>query len=91
MQHYLPSGYAPIDRSQILSRSDPRDDMRPLGRLLLVVPGVDIDWTLVPDRRDVRRWRAVDLSGRVHDHAAWPTILRNLASGQPQAIGRRRW
>ena len=63
MQHYLPSAYGPIDRGQILSRHGIRDDMRAPGRLLLVVPGVDIDWTLVPDRRDVRRWLAVDLDG----------------------------
>lgn len=88
---YLPSGYEPIDRSLILSRHNQRDDMRAPGRLLLIVPGVDIDWTLVPDKRDVRRWRAVDLSGDVHAHAAWPTILRDLAHGQPQALGRRRW
>jgi hypothetical protein len=52
---------------------------------------VDIDWTLIPDRRDVRRYRAVDLSGKVQMHAAWPTILRKLAEHQPQAIGRRHW
>ena len=40
MQHYLPSGYAPIDRSQLYSRQGPRDDMRAPGRLLLIVPGV---------------------------------------------------
>ncbi len=88
---YLPSGYAPIDRSQILRRSDPRDDARPLGRLLLDVPGVSIDWTLRPDRRDVRRWYAVDQGGDVQAHAAWPSMLRELAHGQPQAIGRRNW
>jgi hypothetical protein len=91
MQHYLPSGYGPIDRSQILARSDARDDMRPPGRLLLIVPGVNIDWTLIPDRRDVRRWYAVDLDGTRHAHAAWPTIMRMVAHGQPQALGRRHW
>ena len=91
MQHYLPAGYAPIDRSQIPSRSNLRDDMRAPGRLLLIVPGVDIDWTLIPDRRDVRRWWAVDLDGTRHAHAAWPSILRDLAHGQPQALGRRHW
>lgn len=91
MQHYLQDCYATIDRSQINSRRDLREDMRALGRLLLIVPGVDIDWTLIPDKRDVRRWRAVDLSGAVHAHAAWPTILRDLAHGQPQTLGRRNW
>ena len=91
MQHYLPSAYGPIDRGQILSRQGIRDDMRSPGRLLLIVPGVDIDWTLAPDRRDVRRWWAVDLAGNRHAHAAWPTILRDLAHGHPQALGRRHW
>ena len=63
MQHYLPSAYGPIDRGQILSRQGIRDDMRSPGRLLLIVPGVDVDWTLIPDRGDVRRWLAVDLDG----------------------------
>ena len=67
------------------------NDMRPLGRIVIDVPGLRLDWTLVPDRRDVRRWRAVDLAGVEHAHAAWPTILRMLAAGQPQALGRRRW
>ena len=39
MQHYLPSGHSPIDRSQLHSRQGPRDDMRQPGRLLLIVPG----------------------------------------------------
>lgn len=88
---YLPTNYGPIDRSQILSRQDPRDDMRKPGRILIDVPGLSVDWTLHPDRRDVRRWRAVDLDGKVMAHAAWPTILRQLAAGQPQALGRRHW
>ena len=91
MQHYLPSAYGPIDRGQILSRQGLRDDMRSPGRLLLIVPGMDIDWTLIPDRRDVRRWYAVDIDGKRHAHAAWPSILRDLAHGQPQALGRRHW
>ena len=88
---YLPNTHGPIDRSELPSRSEPRDDVRPLGRLVLAVPGLDLDWTLRPDRRDVRRWYAVDMDGKARAHAAWPTILRELASGQPQALGRRRW
>ena len=69
-----------------------RDDCRPLGRILIDVPGLQIDLTLIPDARDVRRWRAVDAAtGQVMQHAAWPTILRDLAAHQPQAIGRRHW
>lgn len=83
--------YEPIDRGQLLSRQGPRDDMRSLGRIVIDVPGVSVDWTLHPDRRDVRRWRAVDPLGLVQAHAAWPQMLRDLASGQPQALGRRRW
>ena len=59
--------------------------------VLIDVPGLSVDWTLHPDRRDVRRWRAVDLDGNVQAHAAWPTILRQIAAGQPQALGRRHW
>jgi hypothetical protein len=88
---YLPSDYGPIDRSLIPIRQDLRDDMRKPGRILIDVPGLSVDWTLHPDRRDVRRWRAVGLDGKVQAHAAWPTILRQLAAGQPQALGRRHW
>ena len=88
---YLPNCIEPIDKTAILSRSGPRDDARPLGRILIDVPGLSIDWTLHPDLRDVRRWFAVDLLGIRHMHAAWPSILRELASHQPQALGRRRW
>lgn len=80
-----------MDRSEIPSRSDPRDDLRPLGRILIDVPGFSIDWTLVPDRRDVRRWRAVDQDGVVQAHAAWPTIVRTIAAHQAKTIGRRHW
>ena len=88
---YLPADFQPIDRSDIPSRADPRDDMRRPGRILIDVPGLSIDWILKPDSRDVRRWRAVDLAGVEHMHAAWPTILREIAKGQPQALGRRHW
>ena len=86
---YLPAGYEPIDRSQIPSRSDPRDDTRRPERLVITPLG--IDWVLVADPRDVRRYRAFDVSGNEHMHAAWPTMLRKLAEHQPQALGRRRW
>lgn len=91
MSIWLPSDHEPINRAEIASRLALRDDGRPLGRLVIEVPDLSIDWTLHPDRRDVRRWRAVDVFGVVQAHAAWPTILRNLASGQPQALGRRHW
>lgn len=93
MQHaiWLPSGYEPIDRAQIPSRSNARDDARAPGLLVLEVPGLSINWTLKPDSRDVRRWWAADMAGAVQAHGAWPQILRGIARHQPQAIGRRHW
>lgn len=91
MSIYLPPSYGPIVRADIQSRHALRDDCRPLGRLLLDVPGLSVDWTLRPDRRDVRRWYAVDQLGSVQAHSAWPAMLRELAAGQPQALGRRHW
>ena len=88
---YEPNIIEPIDRSLILSRQDVRDDLRKPGRILIDVPDLSIDWTLLADKRDVRRWRAVDIFGIVHAHAAWPTMLRDLAADRPQALGRRRW
>lgn len=86
---YLPADHEPINRADILSRLDLRDDARKPERL--VITPLDIDWTLVPDKRDVRRWRAVDLTGVVHMHAAWPEMLRRLAAHQPKPLGRRHW
>lgn len=86
---YLPADFAPIDRAAIPSRLDPRDDARKAERI--VVTPIDVDWTLVPDKRDVRRWRAFDLDGTLQMHAAWPEILRRLAAHQPKPLGRRHW
>lgn len=91
MTTYRTQWHAPIDRSDIASRSDPRDDLREVGRIHIVAGHINIDWTLRPDRRDVRRWYAVDLSGIVRAHAAAPTILRDIAAHQPRPIGRRHW
>ena len=81
----------PIDRSEIVSRSDPRDDARPLGLIHVEFLGLSVNWTLRPDPRDVRRYRAFDLAGIFQAHAAGPTLLRCLAASVPQALGRRRW
>lgn len=80
-----------IDRSEILSRNSPRDDVRPLGLIHVEFLGLSINWTLRPDLRDVRRYRAFDIAGILQAHAAGPTLLRDLAAGVPQALGRRRW
>ena len=50
-----------------------------LGRLHLVLPGYTLDWTLHQDRRDLRRFRAVDLDGVRQLHCAPPEMLRRAA------------
>lgn len=92
MSIYLPSDYEPIDRSQILSRYAPRDDMRPPGCLIIRdLSGISLEWTLIPDRRDVRRYRAFDLDGRLQHHAAGGELLRAVAAMVPRVLGRRQW
>lgn len=86
---YLPSDHAPINRAEIDSRHSLRDDMRKPERL--VITPLDVDWTLVPDKRDVRRWRAYDLAGELKMHASWPEMLRQLSAHQPRMLGRRYW
>lgn len=68
-------------RSEIESRERPAPEpWTPyLGRLLLDVPGYRIDWALHQNRRDLRRFRAVDLDGIQHQHAAPAEMLRKLA------------
>lgn len=68
-------------RSDIESRHRPAPEpWQPyLGRLLIDLPGCRIDWTLHQDRRDLRRFRCVDLDGIQHAHAAPRELMRQLA------------
>lgn len=66
-------------------------DRRQIGRILIDCGSTHIDWTLRPDRRDVRRWYAVDPAGNVVAHAACASILRMIAASMPRALGRRQW
>lgn len=50
-----------------------------IGRLLLIVPGFTLDWTLRQDMRDLRRFYAIDLDGNRQDHAAPKELVRNVA------------
>jgi hypothetical protein len=70
--------------------TEPRDDNRAPGRLLLEVNGRRIDIELRPDPRDVRMWRAY------RDGAPWmrsglERIWRAVQADLPPAIGRRHW
>ena len=47
-----------------------------IGRIMIALPGFDLDWTLRQDMRDMRRFRAVDLDGIVHAHRAPREMLR---------------
>lgn len=94
MRHdlWLPAGYEPIDRAAIESRQSGRDDMRKLG--IVHIEGIgcpDVNLTAVPDPRDVRRFRFVNLDGVLLHHCAGPELLRRLASGNPKFLGRRHW
>jgi hypothetical protein len=69
-------------RDEILSRERPLivDPWEPyLGRLLVDLPGYALDLTLHQDRRDPRRFRAVDLEGVQRAHAAPRELMRQLA------------
>ena len=66
-------------------------DQRQIGRILIDCGSTHIDWTLRPDRRDVRRWYAVDPAGNVVAHAACASILRMIAASMSRALGRRQW
>lgn len=50
-----------------------------LGRLLIDLPHFTLDWTLHQDMRDMRRFRAVDLDGIQHEHAAPRELMRQVA------------
>ena len=62
-----------------------------LGRLLIDLPGFSLDWTLRQDMRDMRRFRAVDLSGVTHEHCAPAEMLRRVALIVPHYGSARRF
>ena len=68
-------------RDEIPSRErGPVESWQPyLGRILIDLPGYALDLTLHQDRRDPRRFRAVDLAGAVQAHAAPRELMRQLA------------
>jgi hypothetical protein len=55
-----------------------------VGRLLVDLPGYGLDLTLRQDSRDPRRFRAIDLDGIQHAHAAPRELMRQLALIVPQ-------
>lgn len=69
---------------------EPRDDMRPPGRLLLEVNGQTIDIELRPDPRDVRVWRAYR-NGAPWMRAGLERIWRAVQAELPPVLGRRHW
>lgn len=60
-----------------------------IGRILVVLPAFELDLTLQQDMRDMRRFRAVDLDGAVHAHAAPKELMRELAKLMPLYSGQR--
>ncbi len=50
-----------------------------IGRMLIDLPHCALDLTLRQDRRDQRRFYAVDLGGRVVAHAAPRELMRDVA------------
>jgi hypothetical protein len=81
-------------RTRALNRMErpmaPRDDMRPVGRLLLDIGSQVIDLELRPDPRDVRRWRAYR-KGEPYCHAGLERIWRKVQSEIAPPLGRDRW
>jgi hypothetical protein len=68
----------------------PRDDMRPIGRLLLDIGSTTVDLELRPDPRDVRRWRAYR-DGEPYCHGGLERIWRKLQSELASPLGRDHW
>lgn len=60
-----------------------------IGRILVELPHFSLDWTLQQDMRDMRRFRAVDLDGIQHAHAAPRELMRQLAGVVPVYSGVR--
>lgn len=72
-------------------REEYRRPQQYLGRLLIDLPGFALDWTLRQDMRDMRRFRAVDLDGIAHAHAAPAELLRKVALIVPHYSSVRYW
>lgn len=60
-----------------------------IGRVLVVLPFFELDWTLPQDMRDMRRFRALDLAGVQQAHAAPRELMRHLATVVPTYAGKR--
>ena len=60
-----------------------------IGRVLVVLPFFELDWTLPQDMRDMRRFRAIDLDGKEQAHAAPRELMRHLATVVPTYAGAR--
>lgn len=70
--------------------AEPRDDRRPVGRLLLDIGSTVIDLELRPDQRDVRLWRAYR-DGAPYLRAGLERIWRKMQSEVAQPLGRAHW
>ena len=81
--------WAGCDRADIPSRQyEPfNKPERFVGMLKIVLPGFHLDWTLAQDMRDLRRFRAIDLDGIQHAHAAPKELLRQVALLAPTYSG----
>jgi hypothetical protein len=94
MQHYTDRQQAAAQGTRAANRMaapvGQRDDNRQPGRLLLDVNGVVIDLHLVPDPRDVRRWKAYR-EGQPYMRAGLEQIWRKVQSEQSPVLGRRHW
>ena len=68
----------------------PVEEWQPfVGLIQIRLPFFDLDWTLRQDSRDPRRFRALDLEGNLHAHAAPRELMRQMALIVPQYSGRR--
>lgn len=70
--------------------TDPRDDNRAPGRLLLQIHGRSIDIELRPDPRDVRLWRAYR-DGSPWMRSGLERIWRAVQAEITPCVGRRHW
>ena len=70
--------------------TEPRDDARQPGRLLLQVNGRTIDIELRSDPRDIRMWRAYR-DGQPWLRGGLERIWRAVQSEIPAPLGRRHW
>ena len=85
--HYARAERRAVERGP---NTEPREDNRRPGRLLLEVNGRRIDITLQPDPRDVRMWRAYR-EGAPWMRAGLERIWRAVQAELPPVIGRRHW